>query len=109
MQAVPDGEICISSISYFELAYGMALMPRPQALAQFCQSLRRRYGCIDLDLVSAELAGQLRAQLRLADAPIGEYDLLIAGIALANKLTVATHNTSKFGRVPGLQVEDWYS
>jgi tRNA(fMet)-specific endonuclease VapC len=108
MQAEPESQICISSISYFELAYGMALMPRPQALEQYCQSLKQRYGCIDLDLASAELAGQLRARLRLAGTPIGEYDLLIAGIALANKLTVVTHNTSEFSRVPGLQVEDWY-
>lgn len=87
----------------------MALMPRPQALEQYCQSLKQRYGCIDLDLASAELAGQLRARLRLAGTPIGEYDLLIAGIALANKLALVTHNTSEFSRVPGLQVEDWYA
>jgi tRNA(fMet)-specific endonuclease VapC len=108
MRAEPESQICISSISYFELAYGMALMPRPQALEQYCQSLKQRYGCIDLDLASAELAGQLRAQLRLAGSPIGEYDLLIAGIALANQLTVVTHNTKEFSRVPDLQVEDWY-
>ncbi len=99
----------ISSISYFELAYGMALMQRPQALEQYCQSLRQRFGCVDLDIDSAERAGQLRAKLRLAGTPIGEYDLLIAGIALANKLTVVTHNTSQFSRVPGLQLEDWYA
>jgi tRNA(fMet)-specific endonuclease VapC len=109
MQVVPEEQICISSISYFELAYGMALMQRPQALEQYCQSLKLRYGCMDVDLASAELAGQLRAQLRLAGTPIGEYDLLIAGIALSNKLTVVTHNTSEFSRVPGLQVEDWYA
>jgi tRNA(fMet)-specific endonuclease VapC len=109
IQAVPDSQICISSISYFELTYGLALMPRPQALEQYCQSLKQRYGCMDLDLASAELAGQLRAQLRLVGTPIGEYDLLIAGIALANKLTLVTHNTSEFSRVPGLQLEDWYA
>jgi tRNA(fMet)-specific endonuclease VapC len=93
IQAVSDSQICISSISYFELAYGMALMPRPQALEQYCRSLKQRY----------------RARLRLAGTPIGEYDLLIAGIALANKLTLVTHNTSEFSRVPRLQVEDWYA
>jgi tRNA(fMet)-specific endonuclease VapC len=109
IQAVPDSQICISSISYFELAYGLALMSRPQALEQYCQSLKQRYGCMDLDLASAELAGQLRAQLRLVGTPIGEYDLLIAGIALANKLTLVTHNTNEFSRVPSLQLEDWYA
>ncbi len=87
----------------------MALMPRHQALEQYCQNLRQRFGCIDLGIDSAERAGQLRASMRLAGMPIGEYDLLIAGIALANKLTVVTHNTREFSRVPGLQLEDWYA
>jgi tRNA(fMet)-specific endonuclease VapC len=39
--------------------------------------------------------------------PIGRNDLLIAAIALARGLTVVTHNTSEFGRVPGLAIEDW--
>lgn len=33
----------------------------------------------------------------------------IAAIALANDLTVVTHNTGEFGRVPVLLVEDWES
>jgi tRNA(fMet)-specific endonuclease VapC len=38
---------------------------------------------------------------------IGPYDLQIAAIALSNQLTVVTHNTAEFSRVPGLTVEDW--
>jgi len=38
---------------------------------------------------------------------IGPNDLMIAAIALANGLTVVTHNIGEFGRVPGLNVEDW--
>ena len=33
--------------------------------------------------------------------------LLIASIALANRLTLVTHNTSEFNRVPNLKLEDW--
>ena len=32
---------------------------------------------------------------------------LIASIALANGLTLVTHNTREFSRVPGLKLEDW--
>jgi len=40
--------------------------------------------------------------------PIGPYDVLIAGTALAGKGVLVTHNTSEFERVKGLQIEDWY-
>jgi tRNA(fMet)-specific endonuclease VapC len=33
--------------------------------------------------------------------------MIIAAIALANGLTVVTHNTAEFERVPGLLLEDW--
>jgi tRNA(fMet)-specific endonuclease VapC len=33
--------------------------------------------------------------------------LLIAAIALANDVTLVTHNTREFGRVSGLKLEDW--
>jgi tRNA(fMet)-specific endonuclease VapC len=32
---------------------------------------------------------------------------LIASIALANDLTVVTHNAAEISRVPQLRVEDW--
>jgi predicted nucleic acid-binding protein len=37
----------------------------------------------------------------------GDRDLMIASIALANRLTVVTSNVSEFSRVQGLRVEDW--
>jgi tRNA(fMet)-specific endonuclease VapC len=32
---------------------------------------------------------------------------MIAAIALAYDLTLVTHNTAEFARVPGLRLEDW--
>ena len=42
-----------------------------------------------------------------AGTPIGPNDLMIAAIALAHHLTLVTHNTTEFSRVPGLSIEDW--
>jgi len=39
--------------------------------------------------------------------PIGPYHLQIAAIALANGLTLVTHNSREFSRVPELRLEDW--
>ncbi len=62
---------------------------------------------IEFDREDARLAGELRARLAAAGTPIGPYDILIAGQALARALVLVTHNTREFERVSGLCVEDW--
>jgi tRNA(fMet)-specific endonuclease VapC len=45
--------------------------------------------------------------LEAAGKPIGAYDYLIAGQALARQLTLMTANISEFSRVKGLMWQDW--
>jgi tRNA(fMet)-specific endonuclease VapC len=33
--------------------------------------------------------------------------MMFAAIAMANDLTLVTHNTAEFARIPGLRAEDW--
>jgi len=51
--------------------------------------------------------GEIRAALAVAGTPIGPYDVLIAGQALARGLVLVTHNVGEFSRVGGLLIEDW--
>lgn len=39
--------------------------------------------------------------------PIGSYDVLVAGEALALDVPLVTRNGREFRRVPGLRVERW--
>ena len=55
----------------------------------------------------AKLAGTVRAATEAAGKPIGAYNLLIAGQALRHKLTLVTAKVREFGRIKGLQWEDW--
>ena len=55
----------------------------------------------------ARSAGTIRATLEKAGRPIGAYDLLIAGQALRQKMTLVTANSKEFSRVKGLVWEDW--
>jgi tRNA(fMet)-specific endonuclease VapC len=64
---------------------------------------------IAFDREDARRAGEVRAALAASGQPIGPYDVLIAGQALARGLVLVTHNTGGFGRIPGLVVEDWES
>lgn len=66
-----------------------------------------QFQIVDFDREDARQAGEIRAKLAAAGTPLGPYDVLIAGQALARTLTLITHNTREFQRVAGLLVEDW--
>jgi tRNA(fMet)-specific endonuclease VapC len=62
---------------------------------------------VPFDDRAGEEYAKVRADLAAKGTPIGPNDLLIAAIALANGLTLVTHNTTEFSRVLGLRLEDW--
>ncbi len=51
--------------------------------------------------------GRLRAILRQQACLIPDFDLTIAVTALAHGLTLVTHNTRHFSRIPDLVLDDW--
>jgi tRNA(fMet)-specific endonuclease VapC len=103
-----DRDIAISTISLFELEYGMGKSDNRVKMDSYVLSLCRRYAVLDFDRAASVQAGALRALLHTRGTPIGPYDVQIAGIALANNLTVVTRNAREFSRVPQLKVENWY-
>lgn len=102
-------DIALCSVVLGELWYGAyhgALTKQAANLALIAR-LRQRFAPLPFDDFAAEEYGKARDYLASRGTPIGPNDLMIASIALANGLTVVTHNTSEFSRVPGLKFEDW--
>ena len=64
-------------------------------------------GILAFESEDAKVAGEVRAALEALGKPIGAYDVLIAGQAIRNKLTLVTANVREFERVKGLRWEDW--
>lgn len=62
---------------------------------------------LQFDHASAEAAANIRTALERQGTPIGPYDLLIAGQALASGLILVTNNVREFQRVSGLKLESW--
>jgi len=56
---------------------------------------------------AVEQYAKLRAQLEADGIRLDNFDLLIAASAITEGLTLVTHNTKHFERVPRLQVRDW--
>jgi tRNA(fMet)-specific endonuclease VapC len=45
--------------------------------------------------------------LRRNGIELPTVDLLIAAVALVYDLTMVTHNTADYARIPGLRLDDW--
>jgi tRNA(fMet)-specific endonuclease VapC len=102
------GQVFVSSIALFELWYGVAKSSRrdfnKKRLETFFAGPIHPLSFEDQD---AEIAGVIRADLESIGKPIGAYDLLIAGQAIRNKLTLITANLSEFARIKELAWADW--
>jgi tRNA(fMet)-specific endonuclease VapC len=103
-----DSDIAISTISLFELEFGIAKSNNPAKGQAFLHEIKDRFSLLVFDEISGAHAGKLRAQLSLIGMPIGPYDLQHAAIALTHSLTFITRNTNEFLRVPSLQFANWY-
>jgi len=108
LRKVQASQIALPSVVVFELEYGLLRSTKPQAQQKGMDAVRAAYRVLSLDAKSAKSAAWVKHTLELAGAPIGPADQFIAGIALANDLTLITRNTREFSRVPGLRLENWF-
>jgi tRNA(fMet)-specific endonuclease VapC len=103
-----DFQVYVSSVVAFELRYGIAKSARIETNTRRLETL---LSCsviaLPFENEDSRVAGSIRAVLEAAGRPIGAYDYLIAGQALARQLTLVTANVSEFSRVKGLSWQDW--
>ena len=99
------GDVAVSAIVAHELFYGAFKSRRAAQNLALIDALQ--FEVLEFDKEDARQAGEIRASLASKGTPIGPYDVLIAGQAVARDLILVTHNTHELGRVTGLQIEDW--
>jgi tRNA(fMet)-specific endonuclease VapC len=103
-----NSQIYISSVVSFELWYGIAKSARMEINTRRLEALlSSSVVALPFNNEDSRAAGSIRASLEAAGRPIGAYDYLIAGQALARDLTLVTANVSEFSRVKGLSWQDW--
>ena len=108
MKATPPALIAVSSITAMEIEFGLALdLARARRLAPVMHALLAAVTILPYGTEDARATATLRASLRKKGRPIGAYDALIAGCALARGLVLVSSNEREFGRVSGLRMENW--
>ena len=100
-------EIAVCSVVKYELFFGAMRSHNPSDAWRRQQRFLSVFVSLPFDDFAALIAGRIRAQLANNGTPIGNNDVLIASIAIANNLTLVTHNTGEFSRIEGLEIEDW--
>jgi predicted nucleic acid-binding protein len=109
----PADAIWLTSVTVFEAAFGIGLLPRGrrrEALgAAFERFLAGELGgrVLDLDRAAASAAASLAAARRSAGRPVDLRDTLIAGIAVARRARLATRNVRDFADLDVEVLNPW--
>jgi tRNA(fMet)-specific endonuclease VapC len=104
--AQQHGILHFSLITHYEILNGLFYKDARQQLGRY-ESLLLDSRLIPLTPESVRVAANISAGLRAAGQIIGHTDVLIAGVALANGMQLATNNTRHFERIEGLHLVNW--
>lgn len=105
--AMKSQEIAISVITRAETRFGQRLLNPDDRRQAAIDALLQEMHVLMWTPDAADRYGDLAAALQRKGQPIDVIDTMIAAHALAEGLTLVTHNTKDFRRVPGLAIEDW--
>jgi tRNA(fMet)-specific endonuclease VapC len=99
-------QINLSIVTYYEVLSGLKHRDAQKQLASFLDFAAQNT-ILPLTVQSITFSSDNYAKLRQDGTPVDDIDLLIAGVALANKLVLVTHNQRHFNRIEHLEVQDW--
>jgi len=115
LRAVEDPEVGITIITKAEVLRGRidyllkaetrTNLLKAQELLFRTEELLQKLLIIPISQNAADEFERLRAVSKLRK--IGQADLLIASISLANRATLVTRNTRHFKQIPGVRVVNW--
>jgi tRNA(fMet)-specific endonuclease VapC len=109
VQSVPLQQQVMSAVTFAELTFGVqasATAKRKQNQAVL-DGLALHLAVLDWPQEAAQHYAEIRVDLKRRGAQLGAADLMIAAHARAMGAIIVTNNVKDFGRVKGLQVENW--
>ena len=105
-----SGRLYLSSITLGELYVWAYSRDNPASLLHAIrEDLLADVVLLPFDETCAEEFGRLRGSLLRQGISASRIDLMIGSIALIHDLTLVTHNTGDFQKIPNLRLADWLS
>ena len=105
-QQMPDAVFACAPV-LAELYEGALKSQKTLDNMKFIDRITVQHDCLAFGIQEASRFAQLAHTMRAAGQQIKTMDLQIAAIALAHGLRVVTHDIADFGRIPGIDMEDW--
>ena len=102
-----EGRNVTTSINIFEILYGAYHSSNKEKNIEDAKRLLSRLDAMPLDVESANRAAMIAADLAEKGEPVDFRDVLVAGIALTNGLSLVTRNAKHFSRIGKLRIEPW--
>ena len=100
------GFVYISRISVLEILGGLKIKNATTQIQQFRNFLAQNQ-ILELTPYAAEIASDIFAELYKQGKHSGNYDVLIASIAIENELSLCTNNTKDYQNISQLNLVNW--
>lgn len=100
------GFVYLSVITYYEVLNGLYFKDAKNQLEQFEKFVKLNQ-VLPLTNEIAKISAEIYADLRKKGQTVGHNDVLIAGTAIVNDLTLITNNVNHFSRISGLDIDNW--
>jgi tRNA(fMet)-specific endonuclease VapC len=101
-------DVWVSTVTLMEIEFGLVRQPAKRGkVERVLGLLLAQARVVAFTELEARATARVRGSLAASGQPIGPYDVMLAGTALAHALTVVSGNLREFRRVDGLVSEDW--
>ena len=107
LASAKPGTLALSAVTRAELMFGLEKRGNPRKLSRLVHGFLDRMTVMPWDAAAADEYARARAHLERGGTPIGMFDTLVAGHALALKATLVTNNIKHFQKVKALKIENW--
>lgn len=99
--------IQISAVTLMELYYGAYKSQKVESNLAKVKKIENGLAVISVDCESVEVFGLLKSGLEKSGRPLDDFDLILAATALSHNLILVTNNERHFGRIEGLNIDNW--